>query len=201
MKAIWKTSLFLMLGMIAMRGTARAEKPPALRLVNMYSKAEGDHFKIHIVANGDISQYKITRKTNHETYKLTIDVPALPPVNSKYDLDTPFSRRFEVWPMMLGKQVYARISMELNLDASSVVGMDSPTRLWVTISNKSALAMADARPVETKPVPMPSPVEVTEPASTTMPAPDSAVEETPVELYEQDSDGITPAPTPLKPRR
>ncbi len=198
MKTIWKTSLFLMLGMIALRGTARAEKAPALRLVDMYSKAEGDHFKIHIVASGDISQYKTTRKTNPESYKLIIDVPALPPVNSKYDLDTPFSRRFEVWPMMLGKQVYARISMELNLDASSVVGMDGPTRIWVTVSNKSALAMADAQPAETKPVPMPLPVEDTEPASMTTPGPDSAFEEIPMAFYEQDSDGIMP-PAPADP--
>jgi hypothetical protein len=76
--------------------------------------------------------------------------------------------------------------------------MDGPTRIWVTISNKSALAVADSGPVETKPepipVPSPVPMENTEPVSTTASIPEA--EATPVALYEQDSDGVMPADPP-----
>jgi hypothetical protein len=137
---------------------------PTLKLVDMYAKAEGHDFNIHIYANGDISQYKTTRQVDTETYKLILDVPALPPLDSKYDLATPFSTRFEVWPMMLGNQVYSRISIVLANEASSVVSLVTPSHMLVTISRKSPIAMADTGATRVQ-EPTAPPVEIdTEPA-------------------------------------
>lgn len=154
MKSVSMGSLILAVALALTTTPAQAaEETPTVKLVDMFAKAEGDRFKIHIMANGDISQYKTTRKLNSDTYKLTLDVPALPPVDSKYDLSTPFSRRFEVWPMMLGNQVYARIAIELDMEVSTVVGLESPSRIFVTISRKSAMAVAEARRVKEKATP------------------------------------------------
>ena len=65
----------------------------------MYALKEGDSYVVHIVADGDISEFLSNRKKGDGTYKLTLDVPALSPLKTKYDVETPFSRRFQVWPM------------------------------------------------------------------------------------------------------
>jgi hypothetical protein len=179
-------SLILAVALALTLTPARAEETPTVKLVDMFAKAEGDQYKIHIMANGDISQYKTTRKMNSDTYKLTLDVPALPPVDSKYDLSTPFSRRFEVWPMMLGNQVYARIAIELDMEVSTVVGLESPSRIFVTISRKSATAVAEAPRAKEKATPAmddvapdvteaPQSADTADVTPTTSPLPEAAV--------------------------
>lgn len=46
--------------------------------------------------------------------------------------------------MKLGDQIYSRITMELDLEASSVIGLASPARIFITISRKSETAVADS---------------------------------------------------------
>ena len=120
------------------------EETPAVEIVDMCGKAEGDKFKITIKANGDVSKYKTSRALNSNTYKLTLHVPALPPVNTKYHLSIPVNHSFRVWPIKLGNQVYTRITIELDMEVSTVVGLDSPSKIFVTLSRKSPIAFADA---------------------------------------------------------
>jgi hypothetical protein len=108
-----------------------------VRLLNMFARSDADLFEVHIVASGDISGFKTTRRTGPDSYRLTIDVPALSPVDQKYDVTTPFTRRFEMWPMKLGDEVYSRIIMELDLEASSVVSQQRSTRILIKISRNS----------------------------------------------------------------
>jgi len=114
-----------------------------VRLLNMFARSDADIFEVHIVANGDISGFKTTRRTGPDSYRLTIDVPALSPVDTKYDVATPFTRSFEMWPMKLGDEVYSRIIMELDLEASSVVSQQRPTRILIKISRNSPPANAE----------------------------------------------------------
>ncbi|HEX9723801.1 MAG TPA: hypothetical protein VGC53_05920, partial [Vicinamibacteria bacterium] len=62
-----------------------------VRLLNMFARSDADLFEVHIVASGDISGFKTTRRTGPDSYRLTIDVPALSPVDQKYDVTTPFT--------------------------------------------------------------------------------------------------------------
>ncbi len=106
---------------------------PSARLLDMYAVREGNQYVVHVLASGDISQFLSDRKSGDGTYHLTLDVPAISPSSSKFDVVTPFSRRFLVWPMQLGKKIYSRIEMELDVDASSVVGLENPSHLFVRI--------------------------------------------------------------------
>ncbi len=110
-----------------------APKVPSARLLDMYAVREGDQYVVHVLASGDISQFLSDRKSGEGSYHLTLDVPAISPSAAKFDLATPFSRRFQVWPMQLGKKVYSRIEIELDIEASSVVGLENPSHLFVRI--------------------------------------------------------------------
>jgi hypothetical protein len=110
-----------------------APKVPSARLLDMYAVREGDQYVVHVVASGDISQFLSDRKSGEGSYHLTLDVPAISPSTAKFDVATPFSRRFQVWPMQLGKKIYSRIEIELDVEASSVVGLENPSHLFVRI--------------------------------------------------------------------
>ena len=111
MKTVTSTLLLatLALGAAAFAGP----KVPKAKLLDMYALKEGDSYVVHIIADGDISEFLSDRKKGDGTYKLTLDVPALSPLDTKYDVETPFSRRFQVWPMQLGNKIYSRIELEL----------------------------------------------------------------------------------------
>lgn len=112
---------------------AAAPKVPSARLLDMYAVREGDQYVVHVLASGDISQFLSDRKAGEGSYHLTLDVPAVSPSTAKFDVTTPFSRRFQVWPMQLGKKIYSRIEIELDVEASSVVGLENPSHLFVRI--------------------------------------------------------------------
>ena len=120
-----------------------AAETPTVELVDLFAKEEGDNFKIYIMANGDVSKYKTSRVLKSDTYELTLHVPALPPVNSKYDLSIPFSHSFRIWPIKLGNRTYTRITIELDLEVATMVELDGPSKIFVTISRKSRIGFAD----------------------------------------------------------
>ena len=144
MNAFPRRSLVVALAWLAVTVTAQAKDNKTVRLLNMYAKSEADLFEVHIIADGDISGFKTTRRMGTDSYRLTLDVPAVPPVDSKYDVTTPFTRRFEMWPMKLGDRVYTRVMMEIDLKASSVVSQIRPSRILIKISRNSPTALADA---------------------------------------------------------
>ena len=148
MNAFPRRSLVVALAWLAVTVTAQAKDNKTVRLLNMYAKSEADLFEVHIIADGDISGFKTTRRMGTDSYRLTLDVPAVPPVDSKYDVTTPFTRRFEMWPMKLGDRVYTRVMMEIDVKASSVVSQMRPTRLLIKISRNSPTALAQARTTE-----------------------------------------------------
>ncbi len=200
----------LLLGLLVMAAPAAsglAAEASEVKLIDMYAKAEGDAYKIYIMASGDISEYKTSRKLRTDSYKLILDVPALPPIDSKYDLTTPFSKRFEVWPMKLGDQIYSRIAIDLDLEASSVIGMASPARIFITISRKSETAVADSsvdrpeeeeaetdpEPIAMAPIPAEPPYVSSDPSPTLeAPEPDFTAPEIPME--EQPERNTQPIP-------
>ncbi len=110
-----------------------APRVPSARLLDMYAVREGDQYVVHVLASGDISTFLSDRKSGTGSYHLTLDVPALSPSTAKFDVITPFSRRFQVWPMQLGKRIYSRIEIELDSEASSVVGLENPSHLFIRI--------------------------------------------------------------------
>ncbi len=144
MNAFPRRSLVVALAWLAVTVTAQAQDNKTVKLLNMYAKSEADVFEVHIIADGDITGFKTTRRMATDSYRLTLDVPAVPPVDSKYDVTTPFTRRFEMWPMKLGDRVYTRVMMEIDLEASSVVSQMRPTRILIKISRNSPTALADA---------------------------------------------------------
>lgn len=144
MKPASLSSLILALVLSCISTSTLAEETRAVELVDMFAKAEGDNVKICIWANGNISGYKTSRALRSDTYKLTLHIPALPPVNSKYDLSIPFSHGFRVWPVKLGNRIYTRITIELDMEVSTVVGLDGPSKIFVSISRKSPIAFVDA---------------------------------------------------------
>ena len=156
---------------------------PSARLLDMYAVREGNQYVVHVLASGDISQFLSDRKSGDGTYHLTLDVPAISPSSSKFDVVTPFSRRFLVWPMQLGKKIYSRIEMELDVDASSVVGLENPSHLFVRIHRELPpgvqiaevpVAPVEATPAAEEPPPNSSDVEAGESpeAATTLAPPD-----------------------------
>jgi hypothetical protein len=155
-----------------------APKPPPAKLLDMYAVRDGDSYVVHVLASGDISQFLSDRKKEGATYRLTLDVPALSPLDSKYDVETPFSRNFQVWPMQLGKKIYSRIEIELDTDASSVVGLDNASHLFVRIHRDLPMpaVSADATEAPGAPEPPPAPVTGTVPAPEPPPAPVPVVE-------------------------
>ena len=137
MKTVTSTLLLAALGLGA---TAFAGPDvPKAKLLDMYAVKQGDSYVVHIIADGDISEFLSDRKKGDETYKLTLDVPALSPLDTKYDVETPFSRRFQVWPMQLGNKIYSRVEIELDTDASSVVGVENRAHVFVRIQRAGAV--------------------------------------------------------------
>lgn len=139
MKTVTSTLLLAMLGLGAV--VFAGPEVPKARLLDMYALKEGDSYVVHIIADGDISEFLSNRKQGDETYKLTLDVPALSPLETKYDVETPFSRRFQVWPMQLGNKIYSRVEIELETNASSVVGVKNKAHLFVRIQRKGAVVV------------------------------------------------------------
>jgi hypothetical protein len=138
--------------LVAALAAATAEpKIPSAKLLDLYAVKEGESYVVHVLANGDISQFSSDRKTGNGSYRLTLDIPALSPLESKHDVSTPFSRRFQVWPMQLGKQIYSRIEIELEDGASSVVGLFDASHLYVRIQRESPLPSPSATAVATGP--------------------------------------------------
>lgn len=154
---------------------AVSAKAPDARLLDMYAVRDGDAFTVHVLASGDISSFLSDRKTNGGVYRLTLDVPALPPIDSKYDVETPFASRFQVWPMQLSGNLYSRIEIELPAEASSVVGLENDSHLFIRIQHDS-LAPAP-EPVAA----LAAPEDESEPEAPTMsPSPDPGMETAPV---------------------
>lgn len=152
MKTVTSTLLMILLLLPAL--SLAGPKLPSAQLVDMYALKEGDGFVVHILANGNITEFLSDRKKDAQSYKLTLDVPALSPMDAKYDVDTPFSRRFEIWPMQLDGKIYSRIEIELDLSAASVVGMQNPSHLFVRIERDQPSPLtrvADSPPAQ--PVP------------------------------------------------
>ena len=137
MKTVTSTFVLSMLALAALFSAApealAAPKVPSARLLDMYAVREGDQYIVHVLASGDISEFLSDRKSGEGSYHLTLDVPAISPSTAKFDVATPFSRRFQVWPMQLGKKIYSRIEIELDVEASSVVGLENPSHLFVRI--------------------------------------------------------------------
>ena len=159
MKTVISTLLLttLALGAAAFAGP----KVPMAKLLDMYASKEGDSYVVHIVADGDISEFLSDRKKGDGTYKLTLDVPALSPLETTYDVETPFSRRFQVWPMQLGNKIYSRVEIELDAETSSVVGVENQAHLFVRIQSKGAVV---ASPLDrTAPTPTRQPVQPVQP--------------------------------------
>jgi hypothetical protein len=173
---------------------------PSARLVDLYAVREGDQYVVHVVASGDISQFLSDRKSGEGSYHLTLDVPALSPSAAKFDVATPFSRRFQVWPMQLGKKVYSRIEIELDSDASSVVGLENSSHLFVRIHRElppgvqvteapptppapDTPSVAEAEPVDENAPPAPAETRVAESAPPAPAPPSEASEGASDELF------------------
>ncbi|HLE22648.1 MAG TPA: hypothetical protein VJB88_16195, partial [Vicinamibacteria bacterium] len=223
MNALMRRSLVAAIVSLAVTMAAESNaSDETVRLLNMFAKSEADLFEVHIVADGDISGFKTTRRKGPDSYRLTIDVPALSPVDTKYDVQTPFTRSFEMWPMKLGDAVYSRIILELDLEASSVVSQERPTRILIKISRSSPAAYAGTasgndgvvEPSSVAP-PAPGPVgDVNEASEATegapgpkvevgaVPAPADGTQATPPQppsAPENPSDATAPVPSPDPP--
>ena len=131
MKTVASTLSFATLALAAI--STAGPNLPAARLIDLYAVREGDQYVVHVIASGDITAFSSDRKTGDGSYRLTLDVPAVSPTTAKFDVATPFSRRFQVWPMQLGKKIYSRIELELDVGASSVIGLENPSHLFVRI--------------------------------------------------------------------
>ncbi len=153
------TPIFLLATLASGAFASAAPKMPSARLIDLYAVREGDQYVVHVLASGDISQFLSDRKSGKESYHLTLDVPAISPSVGKFDVDTPFSRRFQVWPMQLSKKIYSRIEIELDVDASSVVGLENPSHLFIRIHRElpPGVSVAEA-PAPSEPSPAPGPV-------------------------------------------
>jgi len=168
MKTVTSTLVLATLTLAVLSSAASAApKVPSARLLDMYAVREGDQYVVHVLASGDISQFLSDRKSGEGTYHLTLDVPAVSPSTAKFDVATPFSRRFQVWPMQLGKKIYSRIEIELDVEASSVVGLENPSHLFVRIHRElpPGVQVAESSvPSQPSTAPKPSVVEA-EPAT------------------------------------
>lgn len=132
------TTLLLTLAVFLTESALAKPRVPKAKLLDMYAVREGDSYVVHIVADGDISEFLSDRAKGDRTYKLTIDVPALSPIDTKYDVETPFTQRFQVWPMQLGSKIYSRVQLELATSASSVVGVQNASHIFVRIQQEGA---------------------------------------------------------------
>jgi hypothetical protein len=165
MKTVTSTIAPTALALAALFSSASAAAPrvPSARLLDMYAVREGDQYVVHMLASGDISQFLSDRKSGESSYHLTLDVPAISPSTVKFDVVTPFSRHFQVWPMQLGKKIYSRIEIELDVEASSVVGLENPSHLFVRIHRELPpgiqVAEVEAEPAAQEP-PEPPETEV-----------------------------------------
>jgi len=159
MKTVTSTFLSALALAVVSSESSAAPKVPSARLLDMYAVRDGDQYVVHVLASGDISQFLSDRKQGEGSYQLTLDVPAVSPSTTKFDVATPFSRRFQVWPMQLGKKIYSRIEIELDVKASSVVGLENPSHLFVRIHRElpPGMQVAETRPapaaVEAAPAP------------------------------------------------
>jgi hypothetical protein len=183
MKTVASTPLFATTLALAAISTA-SPKLPAARLIDLYAVREGDQYVVHVVASGDITGFSSDRKAGDGSYRLTLDVPAVSPSTAKFDVATPFSRRFQVWPMQLGKKIYSRIELELDVEASSVVGLENPSHLFVRIHRDlppgmqvaEAAAPPEPLPGEAPAAEAPPATPETAPVESEPPAPVAAVE-------------------------
>ena len=158
------TSTLLLATLVTGAVATAAPKMPDARLLDLYAIREADSYVVHIVANGDISAFLTDRKEGGDGYKLTVDVPALAPQDSKYEIDTPFSQGFQVWPMQLEKTIYSRIQIDLSMDASSVVGVLNKAHLFIRIQSESMeppALVADSPPAPAPSVTSTSPETMT----------------------------------------
>jgi len=181
MKTVTSTLVLAALALAALFSAASeapaAPKVPSARLLDMYAVREGDQYVVHVVASGDISQFLSDRKSGEGSYHLTLDVPAISPSTAKFDVATPFSRRFQVWPMQLGKKIYSRIEIELDAEASSVVGLENSSHLFVRIHRElppGVLVAESSVPSQPSTAPKPSVVEaepVTDDGESVAPSP------------------------------
>lgn len=144
---------------------------PKAKLLDMYALKEGDSYVVHIIADGDITEFLSDRKTGSGTYKLTLDLPALSPLDSKYHIETPFSRQFQVWPMQLGSKIYSRVEIELDTTASSVVGVENSAHVFIRIQREGPVVV-ETPLARTPQDPSPSPSEpaIEEPSPVTITA-------------------------------
>ena len=182
--AVWKAAVPLVFSAF----TATAATPPS-KLLDVYASRTGDEVTVHIVASGDISGFKTTRKLRADSYTLTIDVPALPPLDKKYDVRAPLTRKFELWPMKLGASLGSRVVMELETAATSVIGAEGPNRIFIRLSKASTPRLAQKTPppehavadVSVEPTPAGTPDVQSRPSAEdhVAPAPDSTPTEDP----------------------
>ena len=140
MKTVTRTLLFATLSLSVLRTAAFAEPQTELaKILDMFAVREADVYTVHIIADGDISEFSSALEQRESFYKLTLDVPALPPLDTEYEVETPFSRRFQVWPMQLEKKLYSRVEIELDMDASAVVGALNASHLFIRIQREGAV--------------------------------------------------------------
>ena len=110
MKTVTRTLLFATLSLSILGTAAFAEPQTELaKILDMFAVREADVYTVHIIADGDISEFSSALEQRESFYKLTLDVPALPPLDTEYEVETPFSRRFQVWPTQLKKKLYSRV--------------------------------------------------------------------------------------------
>lgn len=187
----------LALGAVGSPALAGPEVPKA-KLLDMYALKEGDSYIVHIIADGDISEFLSDRKAGEGTYKLTLDVPALSPLESKYHIETPFSRQFQVWPMQLGNKIYSRVEIELDTQASSVVGVENTAHVFVRIQREGTVVVpspssnAPSPAATTTPMRKPSPETTSE--SDESPVAITALGVVPVEPPTTEDSDAMPAP-------
>ena len=176
MKTVTSTFLSVLALAVLVSAVSAAPKVPSARLLDMYAVRDGDQYVVHVLASGDISQFLSDRKSGEGTYHLTLDVPAVSPSAAKFDVATPFSRRFQVWPMQLGKKIYSRIEIELDVEASSVVGLENPSHLFVRIHRElpPGMQVADTQPAPPPRVFEAEPTTDDDPESIPPPAPPEA---------------------------
>lgn len=152
MKTVTRTLLLATLSQSAF-GTAAFAAPETevATILDMFAVREADVYIVHIIADGDISAFSSALERRESTYKLMLDVPALPPLDTQYQVETPFSRRFQVWPMKLKEKLYSRVEIELDLEVSSVVGVTDASHLVVRIQREGAVVASapKADPVST----------------------------------------------------
>jgi len=201
MKTVTRTLLFATLSLIAFGTTPfAATQTEVPRILDMFAVREADVYTVHIIADGDISEFSSALERRESTYKLRLDVPALPPIDTQYEVETPFSRRFQVWPMQLEQKLYSRVEIELEMEASSVVGMLNATHIFIRIQRESAIVASapESDPVSTTTEPVAQEHVAPEPVAPepVEPAPSPAVAKrappTPEPPFSEDSDGEPP---------